>query len=373
MAAKVREKDAQHWVFVNHQGQRRAKQVGPGKAGRKLADALAKQWNAALVLGQVEKVFPPKSKVVAQGALPSLRVALPAWIAQREKGGDIRGATGPAYLSAVKTWVFPDLGDVPADQVTREQIGAIIGKIKAAKKSRSTVGHVLKALRTYFRDLVETKRLAVNPAADLSYFVGKMPRARKIEIFTKAEMQTLLKAAEGSRLFPFVATALGTGARWGELAALTKDDMDLRAKRVTICASWSRNTRQLLGTKTDKPRTVPLSQELVKVLREWVSVRAAEGWGEQQLLFPGTDGRHMKTWHQQWGQLLKGAGLKSRGVHSLRHSFASHALRAGVRPELVQQWLGHSTLSMTLDVYRSFIPDHASDAADVEKLGELIC
>lgn len=372
MAAKARERRGEWWVFANHQGQRKAKLVGPGKSGKKLAEALEKQWNAALVLGQVEKVFAPKSKVVKVGVLPTLREALPAWIEQREKNGDIRGATGPAYLSAVKTWVLPDLGDVPADQVTREQLGAIITKIKAAKKSRSTVGHVLKATRTFFRDQVENKRLAVNPAADLGYFVGKMKKSRKIEIFSKAEMQTLLRATEGTRLHAFVAVALGTGCRWGELAALTKDDMDLKARRLHVRASWSRNTRRVLDT-TDKSRVIPLSKELVAILRSWFEVRSAEGWGDEQIVFPGTGNRHMNVWHATWGALLKRAGLPYRGFHSCRHSFASHSLKAGVRPENVQRWLGHSTLTMTLDVYREFIPDHEADAADAEKLGDLLC
>jgi len=373
MAAKIRERRGDWWVFANHQGQRRAKQVGPGKAGKKLADALSKQWNAALVLGDVDRVFPPKTKVVAQGALPTLRVALPAWIEQQERSKELRGASALAYLSAARTWLYPALGDLPVDAITREQIGAAIRAARDAGRSRSTVNMMIKAARGLFTDLVETKQLAVSPAADLSHFTKKMPKAKSVEIFSKAECLQILRAAEGSRLHPFVAVALSTGARWGELSALVKDDVDLKAGRLHVHASWSRNTGHVTDTKTSKSRFVPITRDLAGILRSWLETRTAEGWGEQQLLFPGTGNRHIKAWHATWGALLKRAKVGYKNFHVCRHSFASYALKSGTRPELVSKWLGHSSLVLTLTVYAAFVPDHESDARDAERLSDLIC
>jgi integrase len=383
MAAKVRQKGEDWYVFVNHGNQRRAKQVGPGAAGKKLADQLAKQWNASLTLGNVEAVFPVKvAPVVAVGALPTVREALPEWLERREKLGDIRAASRQAYQSAVKTWVLPEIGDVRVDQVTEEQVGALIEKIKLADKSKSTVSHVLKALKPFFRRLVKTKKITVNPTEDLSDYVGTMKGRKEIVLFTKDEMKILKRAAKATdpRLYPFLEMAFGTGGRWSELAALTKNDVDLKARdgmagQVTFNKGWSRNSRKLEFTKTEKAdiRTVPLSKELVAILKDWMATRSAEGWGEQALVFPGPNGRHMATWGERWLRLLKKAGIKPhRPFKATRNCFASYALLGGARPENVQRWLGHATLSMTLDTYRQFIPVHEADARDAARLGDLI-
>ncbi len=381
MAAKVRERRNAHWVFCNHEGQRRAKLVGPGKDGKKLADALAKQWNAWLTLGQAERVFEKKAKATPAGAMPRLRDAVVAWIDRREAGGDFRAATSAAYGTALRTWVFPHvlpdgrlLGDVAIHEVTREQIGGVIAAIKAAKRSRSVIGHVRNALRGFYTECVEMKQITVNPALDLRFFIGRMKRAPKRGIFSAEECRQMLRAAEGEGWWSaFLSMALGTGLRWGELAGLTRDDVDLKGRRVHVRQSWSPKANAVQDPKTGKGRVVPMSAELVAVMRAHMETRTAEGWGPQSLVFPGENGRHMRHFHERWAAFLKRAGVAHRPFHCTRHSFASHALKAGVRPENVQRWLGHATLSMTIDTYREYIADHESDARDVERLGEILC
>jgi integrase len=387
---QVRLKDEQFYVFCNHHGQRRAKMCGPGKDGQRLADKLAKEWGAALTLGQVEKVFAPQPvqapAVKGKSKAPTVAQAFPAWLDARIKGADLREASGLAYTSAMKTWVFPKIGDVPVDQVTREQVGAIITAAKTAGKSRSIIGHILKAVRGLFATLADDKVIAADPTLDLRRYIGKggKRKAKAVtekEIFSRDECKTLLKAAQSvaPRLYPLIAMALGTGLRSGELLALIKDDLDFKprhniAGRVHVSKSWSRNTRRLEATKNEETRQVPLSAELVSILKEWFDVRNAEGWGDEQIVFPSEEdhNRHVITWHQRWKTLLKKARLRYRRFHSTRHSFASHALRGNVRPENVQRWLGHSSLVLTMDTYRHFIPDHEADAKDAARLGSLV-
>ena len=379
MSVKVRERNGAHWVYAESHGRRKAKRVGPGKPGKALADQLAKQWSAWLTLGNDDKIFTQKVAPVSTGAGPRLRDALLEWIERREKQGDLRGASPSSYRSACKTWVLPHalpdghvLGDLPVAQISREHLGAVITKIKAAGRSRSTVEHVRNAVRGFYREQVETKRLATSPAADLGFFVGKLKRRKTVEFFTLAECATILKAAEDTRMAAFTATALGTGCRWGELAALTRDDLDLKGRRVHVTKSWSPKSGKVETTKTDAGRFIPLSARLVEVLKDWCEVRAAEGWGPDALLFPDDDGRHLRHVYRVWAALLKRAGVRHLKFHCTRHSFATHALKSGIRPELVQKWLGHTNLTMTLNVYGHFVPDSVGDAADAEKLGALL-
>ncbi len=379
MAVKVKERRGAWWIFANHNGQRRAKLIGKGKAGKKLAEQLRDRWDALIKLGEAAQVFEKATPAAPASAFPKLRDAVPAWLVRQEASGDIRGATPSAYLAGLRTWVFPHrlpdgqlLGDLPIDQVTREMLGAVIKRVKAAGRSVSVIGHIVNPLRKFFEEQVETKTLTASPTDRLTYFIGRMQRGRRVGIFDAAECATLLRAAEGTRWGAFVAAALGTGMRWGELAALTRDDVDLERGRLHVRHSWSSKVGKLQPPKNGQGRFIPMPSELLEVMRAQVEQRTAEGWSKDALVFPAENGRHLRHTAYAWSGLLKRAGLRHRAFHTCRHTFASHALRVGVRPELVQRWLGHSTLSMTLDVYREFIPDHEADAADAAKLGSIL-
>jgi integrase len=201
-----------------------------------------------------------------------------------------------------------------------------------------------------------------------------MKRAPKRGIFSTEECRQLFRAAEGEGWWgAFLSMALGTGLRWGELAGLTRDDVDLKGPRVHVRQSWSPKANAVQDPKTGKGRVVPMSADLLAIMKAHMETRSAEGWGPQSLVFPGENRRHMRHFHGRWVAFLKRARVEHRPFHCCRHSFASHALKAGVRPENVQRWLGHATLSMTIDTYREYIADHESDARDVERLGEILC
>jgi integrase len=366
-------------VFVNHQGRRKFQACGTGRSAGKDARALAEQWRSLITLGRADEVFAKAVPHHAPSTYPKLKDAVEAWIERQRAAGEIRGATPTAYLGRLGRWCFahalPDgrlLGDLPVDQITREHLGAVVHAIKAAGRGKATVEHVRMPLKGFYREQVELKVLPANPAADLGFFVGKMKRGKRVDYFSAAECDQVLRAAQGTRGSGFVAAALGTGARWGELAALTRDDVV--DGRLHVRASWSPKARAVQPPRNGKGRYVPMAPELVELIQAQIETREAEGWGALALVFPAENGGHLHDGHfaTAWRALLKRAGVPYRPFHSCRHTFASHALKAGVRPELVQQWLGHGTLSQTLDTYRHFIPDHAADAADAAKLGVIL-
>jgi len=303
-----------------------------------------------------------------------IKTALPEWIEECVKTGTIREGSAQVYRSGTRTWTLPAIGRLRVNQVTREQVGAIILEIKKAKRSKSIMLHMLNPLRTMFEHLVETKKIPASPCDNLRYFTKGFGKRKEIEIFTREEIARIKAAAEATRprYVAFIQFALGTGCRWGECAAVTWDDIDFQHKKISITKSWSRNAHKLEQTKTSERRTIPLTSALAKVLRKWETVRKAEGLGDLRLVFPGTDNRHEVSWGTLWRDLLVTAKVKHRGFKTFRNCFASYNLQARVRPELVQRWLGHATLSMTIDIYGQFIPDADGDARDAEKLGALV-
>jgi hypothetical protein len=92
------------WVFINHQGRRKAKRC----ASKRSAEIARDQIDAKLKLGHIE-VLRPAAPLVAPQAYPRLRSALPEWIDRKARAGDIRGSTPKAYRSRLNAWVFPHL------------------------------------------------------------------------------------------------------------------------------------------------------------------------------------------------------------------------------------------------------------------------
>jgi len=84
------------------------------------------------------------------------------------------------------------------------------------------------------------------------------------------------------------------------------------------------------------------------------------------LLFAMPDGRpyHPDRFARVFIERGRALGLPTIRVHDLRHTWATLALGAGVHPRVVQERLGHSSISVTLDIYSHVVPAMETDAAD---------
>jgi len=104
--------------------------------------------------------------------------------------------------------------------------------------------------------------------------------------------------------------------------------------------------------KGKKDRYVILSPKLLKILRDWWRAARKKGWMSpaQPWLFPGYRGRHTSA--RQLHRIVRlaagGAGITKRvGVHTLRHSFATHLLEQKTDIRIIQVLLGHKKLDTT--------------------------
>ncbi len=82
---------------------------------------------------------------------PPIREALPAFLAHQVEVGEIRASTASAYRNRLAVWAYPLIGDVPWDRVSREQIGAILLKIRAAKKSMAVLEGIRCPLTRFYQ------------------------------------------------------------------------------------------------------------------------------------------------------------------------------------------------------------------------------
>ncbi len=124
--------------------------------------------------------------------------------------------------------------------------------------------------------------------------------------------------------------------------------------------------------KSGKGRQVRLTQRAVAVLREHRKrqleerIKCADLWQKQGLVFPSQVGTPLSARNliRTFKAHLRRAGLpQTTRFHHLRHTCATLLLRQGVNPKFVQELLGHSDLSLTLNVYSHVLPDMGDAAA----------
>ena len=88
-------------------------------------------------------------------------------------------------------------------------------------------------------------------------------------------------------------------------------------------------------------------------------------------MFKSEVGKPMQDGQVSWRfhKALKEAGLPRIRIHDLRHTAATQLLERGVHPKVVQEMLGHSTITLTLDTYSHVVPGlHAQAAVEMQKL-----
>ena len=98
-----------------------------------------------------------------------------------------------------------------------------------------------------------------------------------------------------------------------------------------------------------------------KVAQDTEKATLAELWDHHSLVFPNQTGKSMHPWvlvDGSFKKLLTRAGLPmATRFHNLRHTCATLLLTKGVRPKIVQEMLGHSSITITLDIYSHVLPN----------------
>ena len=229
--------------------------------------------------------------------------------------------------------------------------------------SPRTVGHAHRVLGAALRRAVENGTLARNIAA-----IRKPPAVEQDEIETE-QIAAVLDLLKGHSLHPIVSLALATGLRHGELLALEWSDIDLErgVLRVERSLEQTKAGLRLKSPKTKRGRrNIGLPADTVAMLREHrkaqIELRLALGQGGQPVLvFSTIEGGHRKPngISRGWRQTCKARKLPRVQFHALRHTHASTLIRAGVDVLTISRRLGHSSASMTLDVY-----GHLMEGAD---------
>jgi len=202
-----------------------------------------------------------------------------------------------------------------------------------------------------------------------------------MQTLTEEEVGRLFQASRGHRLHALWVLLATTGLRIGEALGLLWSDVDFASGRLVVNRALQRQPGVgyvFVEPKTAKSRrTVYLAQGTLASLAEHRrrqredQLAAGSEWNNSGLVFATPVGRPVDgTWAIKWfHRALDQGGLPRVRIHDLRHTAATHLLRRGVHPKVVQELLGHSTISLTLDTYSHVAPAlHAEVAKHMQVL-----
>jgi integrase len=291
------------------------------------------------------------------------------WIASVEAQGRER-TTIVQYREHVDLHIVPRIGRLRLAKLTSSHVEAFrdgllsgVGDHKAL--SRPMCRKVLVSLKSMLR-VVHYSHLF-----DGVKIGGGKRDKRKLEpgrdIPTPAEVKRLVEATKSPKLRTLLKLVASTGLRASELRGLRWSNVDLKAGELHVRQRADRFNK-IGAPKTDgSRRTIPLGPDMVLTLKEW---KLACPKGELDLVFPNASGgiASLEGIMQSLAPVMLAAGVVKKdgrpkyGMHAFRHFFASWCINPADRggrelpAKVVQALLGHSSITMTLDVYGHLFP-----------------
>lgn len=293
---------------------------------------------------------------------------------------NVRERTYQRYHELVVLHILPTLGAVKVQKLMPQHLQKLYNQKLEEGYAPQTVKHIHRVLHKALNDALKWSIVARNVADAV-----RAPRVarQELRVLNGEQAQQFLTAAKDDPLEALYVLALTTGAREGELLALKWDDFDLALGRMQIRRTITRLVNK--GFTVSEPKTaksrraVHLTALAIQALKRHrlrqneARLAAGDAWDQQGWVFCNSVGRPIDAGNmirRSFRPLLQKAGLPIIRFHDLRHSAASLLLSLDVHPKIVQELLGHSQISLTLDTYSHVLPSLQAEA--VNRLGTLL-
>jgi integrase len=371
------------------------KQVRRHKTFEKQKDA--NKWRDDHAASIRAKTHIPDSESITVAAMSS------RWIEAVKQG---RGERGPAerstlrhYERYVRDYISPQLGAVKLCDLTKGDVVDLKNDL-LARLSRSMARKVLTGLKGLLNEAVAQNKVAVNVAAGVSIGNDKRSKA-KLAVPAIVDIKAILakldelagqpnkkRAKAWRRYRAFIATAIHTGMRSGELRGLPWTAVDLQSGKIEVRQRADEFGEVAETAKSQAGhRSIPIPDSLVQMLREW-KLEA----GGHALVFATSEGSPMSLaniYSRAWAPLQLKAGIADPvrdengdvvrdeegkpllepryRFHDLRHFHASMLIADNANPKEVQAELGHSGIQITYDLYGHLFTDEEADKQRQER------
>jgi integrase len=358
------------WVvdYVDQKGKRHLKTF----AKKKDADA----WRDKAAMDVRQGVHTPDS------ASMTVAEAGDSWITTAEASG-LERATTEDYRRHLDLHITPYLGRIKLSQLSAPMVREFEDRLRQDGRSPAMVKKIRTSLSMLLADAQERGLVNRNVARELRR--GKERKAERrakgklkagVDIPTPAEIRALIGHLPG-RWRPLLLTAIFCGLRASELRGLRWQDIDFAKGELHVRQRADRYNAIGRPKSEAGDRTVPIPPPVLNALREW---KLACPKGALDLAFPNGSGKIeslANIINRALVPTMVAAGIvdaagkaKYTGMHSLRHFYASWCINrrkdGGLElpAKVVQERLGHSTITMTMDTYGHLFP-RTDDGAEL--------
>lgn len=290
-----------------------------------------------------------------------------------EVSSRVRPSTFESYYRCMHRFVIPFFEKPPEGKLTGEMVSKFCSELTLSDSYKRKVITIFKtALKDIFKDSDEY----VNILRAVS-----MPKESKtaVQVFSIKEQRLVEEAVMNFDDMRSLGILLCfyTGIRLGELCGLKWGDFDLEAGTMSISRTVFRTKNFSGGAhKTSLIAGMPKSRKSIRkiplpgfLLRMTKEMKEYMGNDDDFILTRGKTPIDPRTYQKIYKRVLKSAGVEDRKFHSLRHSFATRALELGVDIKTLSEILGHTNVTITLNIYAHSLMEQKKVA--IEKLNDM--
>lgn len=296
--------------------------------------------------------------------IPLFEKAAKQWL--EYKKANIRPSPWDMYESHLK-YHFSDINPMKTNRITTADVEQFINKRQKDGINITTLRKLIVTFNQVMKYAVRHKFADYNPVRD-----AERPRGQggfesdKIMVMPPEAIEPFLKAVLNKKYWVLFTLAVLGGLRQGELLGLKWSDIDWSTKQVKINRTFNKGAWYKPKSKSSV-RRVDLGPKMIKVLKEW---KLACPPNDLDLVFPSRTGKPLddSTMVRKFFKpALKKAKLPTIRFHDLRHTYASLLIEQGENIKYIQSQLGHSSPTVTLNVYAHLMkPTNQASACKLE-------
>jgi integrase len=286
--------------------------------------------------------------------------------------GRVKPSTYGNYYCCMQKYVIPFFNEAGNRQIT---VLSVKNFVKSIRDNKSIAETTKKKNLVIFKTAIKEVMKGVSDYSAILEAV-KLPKTENasVQVFSINEQRLIENSVQRSDdiIAYGIILCFYTGIRLGELCALKWGDFDFEAGVMSIFRTVSRvknfdqdekKTMLLVGSpKSNRSaRKIPLPEFMLKYSTELKSYCTDENC----FVLSGTDTPiDPRTYQKLYKKLLKDAGVKYRKFHAIRHTFATRAMELGVDIKTISEILGHSNVSITLNIYTHSLMEQKKIAID---------
>lgn len=298
------------------------------------------------------------------------------WISEI-KGKNVRPNTINCYKERFERNIRGCIGDMKLCDVKPLHCQNVLNTMSDVY-TNATITQTKITLHGFFESAAENEIIEKNPVTKAVKCNGGKKSKQK-RVLTLDEQHAFLEAAKNRVYYNQFAFILQTGLRIGELIGLKWSDIDFQKKVVHIQRTMEYSI-VLKGWRIGEPKSrsgqryVPLTQEAIEILKkqkEKIREMTIIPIEFSEFVFINKKGRPITAtgYNEALNKLCNKKDIEHFSVHTLRHTFATRCIEAGMRPKTLQMILGHSNISMTMNLYVHVTEDEkVKELESVEKM-----